>query len=387
MVPLQLDLIKEQKRLRLPAEATVRTLDLDLRKETDLARSRLLHRLNLLDISWGKAERVASNKKGTFHEIWQLKWQPELAVSLIEAGVWGNTVLDAATAAARDKALHADGLPALTALVERAILADLRDAVSVIMQRVQDEAAVSSDVGHLMEALPPLAGVMRYGNVRGTDARMVGHVVDGLVARICIGLPGACSALNDDAATEMYERVMAVHVAVSLLQNEGHSLAWQNVLKQLAGQDRLHGLIAGRACRLLMDGGIVTPEEATRRMGLALSAVTEPAQAAAWVEGFLKGSGLALLHDDELWAVMDTWVSGLSTDTFAALLPLLRRTFSTFAPPERRQMGERVKNGPARGRQSQTAMEADFDVLRAEAVLPLIARLLGLANDGVKRKT
>jgi hypothetical protein len=238
-----------------------------------------------------------------------------------------------------------------------------------------------------MEALPPLAGVMRYGNVRGTDARMVGHVVDGLVARICIGLPGACSALNDDAATEMYERVMAVHGAVSLLQNEGHSLAWQNVLKQLAGQDRLHGLIAGRACRLLMDGGIVAPEEASRRMGLALSTVAEPVQAAAWVEGFLKGSGLALLHDDELWAVMDTWVSGLSTDTFAALLPLLRRTFSTFAPPERRQMGERVKNGPARGRQSQTAMEADFDVLRAEAVLPLIARLLGLANDGVKRKT
>jgi hypothetical protein len=388
MVPLQQDLIKEQKRLRLAAEATARTLDLDLRKEIDLARSQLLHRLNLLDIPWGRAERVASNKKGTFHEIWQLKWQPELAVSLIEAGGWGNTVLDAATASARDKAQHADGLPSLTALVERAILADLHDAVSVIMQRVQDEAAVSSDVGHLMEALPPLAGVMRYGNVRGTDAHMVSHVVDGLVARICIGLPGACSALNDEAAAEMFERIIAVHSAISLLQKQNHTVAWQNVLKQLAGQDTLHGLISGRACRLLMDSGILAPEEAARRMGLALSTATEPAQAAAWVEGFLKGSGLALLHDDELWAVMDTWVAGLSEDTFTALVPLLRRTFSTFAAPERRQMGERVKNGPARRPESQSATQSDFDVQRAEAVLPLMTKLLGIANDAsVKRET
>jgi hypothetical protein len=49
-VPLQHDLTREQKRLRLPPEATQKMLDLDLRKPVDLARSRLLHRLNLLGI-------------------------------------------------------------------------------------------------------------------------------------------------------------------------------------------------------------------------------------------------------------------------------------------------------------------------------------------------
>jgi hypothetical protein len=381
MVPLQQDLIKEQKRLRLPPEATARTLDLDLRKETDLARSQLLHRLNMLAIPWGKTERMSGHKKGTFHEVWLLQWQPELAVALIEAGAWGNTIHDAATASARHAAEQAEGLPVLTALVEQAILADLPDAITMIMQRVQDEAAVSSDVGHLMEALPPLASVMRYGNVRGTDAGMVGHVVDGLVARICIGLPGACAALNDEAAAEMYERLMAVNSAISLLQNEEHTRSWQAVLKQLAGQDTLHGLISGRACRLLMDAGTTTPEEAARQMGLALSTASEPAQAAAWVEGFLKGSGLALLHDDELWAVMDEWVSGLRPDAFTSVLPLLRRTFSTFAAPERRQMGERVKHGPAHRSASRPDGTADFDVKRAEAVLPLISKILGVTSN------
>jgi len=57
MVPLAQDLLREQKRLRLSPEAARRQLDLDLRKPNDLDRSRLLHRLNLLGISWGKLER------------------------------------------------------------------------------------------------------------------------------------------------------------------------------------------------------------------------------------------------------------------------------------------------------------------------------------------
>ena len=94
------------------------------------------------------------------------------------------------------------------------------------------------------------------------------------------------------------------------------------------------------------------------------------------MEGFLKGSGLLLLHDDKLWQVLDSWVSQLSGDTFTALLPLLRRTFSTFSHPERRQMGERVKRGNIRP--SISSVDADFDQRSANAVLPIVAQLLGV---------
>jgi hypothetical protein len=131
----------------------------------------------------------------------------------------------------------------------------------------------------------------------------------------------------------------------------------------------------------LLDAGVFDPEEAARRMRLALSSATEPPQAAAWVEGFLKGSGLLLLHDDKLWQVLDSWVTQLNGDTFIALLPLLRRTFSSFSAPERRQMGERVKRGelrPANGVEAR-----DFDQRRAETVLPIIAQLLGVKSDSL----
>lgn len=53
-VPLQRDLDRQQRTLRLRPEAERRELDLDLRKDTDAARSRLLHRLRLLGVHWGE---------------------------------------------------------------------------------------------------------------------------------------------------------------------------------------------------------------------------------------------------------------------------------------------------------------------------------------------
>jgi len=74
--------------------------------------------------------------------------------------------------------------------------------------------------------------------------------------------------------------------------------------------------------------------------------------------------------------ILHEWVIGLRNDLFVQLLPLLRRTFATFTAPERRQMGER-----ARGTSSSSVVRADttIDEDRADRVLPLAMRLLGLA--------
>lgn len=376
MVPLQQDLQRERRRLRLKAEATKCTLKLDLRKQIHLERSYLLHRLNLLGIPWGEIGQARGT--GTFREVWWLRWQPEFVVRLIEMGVWGNTILDAATAFVRHTADQASDLPTLIELLNRALLANLPDAVSHLMQRVQNEATVASNVAHLMDALPPLANVLRYGNVRQTDRSMVGQVVDGLVARICIGLPGACTSLNDEAAAEMFDRLLRVHSAITLLQDEEHLTTWHGVLRHLTDQQGLHGLLAGRCCRLLLEAGKFGDDEAARRMSLALSLANEPAYAAAWVEGFLKGSGLILLHDRRLLQLLDSWLTSLPDDAFTAILPLFRRTFSTFPATERRQMGEQVKRW-FRVQDAGLGVEAkpDFDTTRADAVLEVVAKLLG----------
>jgi len=73
---------------------------------------------------------------------------------------------------------------------------------------------------------------------------------------------------------------------------------------------------------------------------------------------------------------VDEWVRSLPADHFTQLLAILRRAFSAFQPPERRQLGERVA---ARRTSAQTTvMPHEFDEERADKILPLLAQLLGL---------
>ncbi|WP_079056186.1 DUF5682 family protein [Streptomyces caeruleatus] len=407
-VPLQRDLDRIQRRLRLKPEALERELELDLRKENDAERSRLLHRLRLLGVGWG--EPVASRgSTGTFRETWRLRWQPELSVRVAEAGVWGTTVFAAATAKAEADAVAAQSLADVTALAERCLLAELSDALPTVMQALADRAALDADVGHLAQALPALVRSLRYGDVRGTDTAALTEVAAGLAERIFVGLPPACAALDADAADEMRGHVDAVHGAVGLLGDAvvkdtpadpgapdrasalGHGdlrARWHAVLRVLSVRDTVPGVIRGRGVRLLLDDGELGQEEAARLMGLALSPGTPPGDAAAWIEGFVgggSGGGMLLVHDERLLGLVDAWLTGVSAEAFTDVLPLLRRTFSAYEPGVRRTLGELVRRGPGeRGRAAAgggsgiPGFAAGLDVERADAVVPVVRLLLGL---------
>ncbi len=376
LAPLQRDLQREQRRLRLPAAAAWKDYDLDLRAPNDRERSLLLHRLKLLEVPWGQLQRSGGGK-GTFHEIWRLEWRPELAVALIEAGIWGTTIAAAASLRARRLAEVAD-LSGLTGLTETALLAELTDAVPRILERLQEEAALAADGALLMDALPPLANLSRYGSVRQTDAAAVASVTEGIAARVCIGLPLACAALDDAAADAMYDRVLATDRAMDLLHQPQQLAAWHAALRKTIDIAGVHGLIAGRACALLLSAGGLTPGAVADRVSLALSRAANPTEAAAWVEGLLRDGGATLVHDATLLAIVDGWVVSIADDQFAATLPLIRRTFSTFSAPERRMIGERVRHGAA---QRPAGTVQPIDAERAARVIPLLEQIFGLSQS------
>ncbi|GGY92395.1 DUF5682 family protein [Streptomyces poonensis] len=394
-VPLQRDLARLQRRLRLKPEALEKELELDLRKENDAERSRLLHRLRLLGVAWGESA-VSRGSTGTFRETWRLRWEPELSVRVAEAGVWGTTVLSAATAKAEADAVAAQSLADVTGLAESCLLAELPDALPAVMRVLADRAALDADVGHLAQALPALVRSLRYGDVRATDTRALAEVAAGLAERVFVGLPPACAALDADAAAEMRRQVDAVHGAVGLL-GEAVSAAhgdlrarWHSVLRVLSQRDTVPGVIRGRAVRLLLDDGELAGDETARLMGLVLSPGTPPTDAAAWIEGFVgggAGGGMLLVHDERLLALVDAWLTGVPGEAFTDVLPLLRRTFSAYEPGVRRTLGELVRRGPgARGSTTATGSGApgfadEPDLERADAVLPVLRLLLGLDED------
>jgi hypothetical protein len=377
LVPLQQDLEQYQKSLRLKPTAVFKDYDLDLRNENDLARSHLLHRLTILQIHWGSFQ--GGGGRGTFRERWRLQWDPNMVVATVAAAIYGNTVETAASSCITQRAAQAQVLAEVTSLVEVVLLAELPNALLSVINRLEEMAAVASDVNQLLDAIPALAQATRYGTVRGTDLKNLGHVLEALVVRGSIGLSGACSSLDDDAAAAMAARLTATDAAVVLVEQEEMRLSWRKALAGLLNSISLHGNVAGRACRLLLDGGDMDSAEASRYFGLALSRASDPMQAGMWIEGFLGGSGMVLLHTDGLWKLVDDWVCSLKDEEFIDVIPLLRRTFSRFELPERRMMGERVKREKGTGTLSSTSVslsistEENINEDRANATLPLLA--------------
>jgi hypothetical protein len=312
---------------------------------------------------------------GTFKGGWQLCWAPEFAVDLIEASAYGTTVVAAATAKAVERATAAPALAEVTDLLSQCLLADLPDALPVVLRALADRVALDADVLRLMQALPALARTLRYGDVRGTDTSAVRTVTHSLVVRVCVGLGPAVTALDDDAAAQMMAAVSGVDAALGLIADGPLREEWLATLERLSLRDDLHGKLAGRMTRLLLDADRLEVAEVGRRMGLVVTVGVPAAQAAAWVEGFLAGGGLLLVHDERLLSLVDGWLAGVPADDFVEVLPLLRRTFSAFVGPERRAIGERVRH-LAEG--SETAPpEIDVDVARGALVLPTLRLLLG----------
>jgi hypothetical protein len=379
-VPLHRDLEAKQKRLRLKPSAESKLIELDLRQPNDRAKSTLFHQLNLLSVPWGQPDEAASRSTGTFREAWRIEWRPELAVALIEANMFGNTVESAAAAKVIHLVQKTHQLPELTQLLDATILAELPEAVEQLLARIQAQAAVSADVRRIMDALSPLARAARYGTVREVPADRLLVIFDGLFERVLIGLTGACASLDDAAAVEMLQSIGQADQSLALLDRSEPRQQWNALLRALVDRDSIAGLVRGGCCRLLVEQHVIGEAELQRLARLALSPAVEATQAAAWAEGLLRGRALLLLHHDGLWEALDEWLAGISEDAFPSLVPLVRRAFSSFSPAERRAMGERVKKlgRPGGAKPASTTADADLDPARAVLVLPVLSQILGV---------
>ncbi|MEL6924872.1 MAG: DUF5682 family protein, partial [Bacteroidota bacterium] len=381
VVPLQKDLEACIKSARLTKERnSSETIEkkLDLRTPSNLKASHLLHRLNLLNIPWGQQTEGLKYATGSFAEHWQLKWEPDFAIKIIEAGMWGNTVYDAAVSFTLHKAEESNELPVLTNLIALSLKADLKDAIEELIVHFQQVAAITKDVHLLMEALPPLVNAIRYGSTRQMDVEDLTQVVDQIIPRICIGMPGAFMQVKEEVAKDLFGKLLACNHAISVLDEPIHNNQWNRSLEQITTTPRGNGLLNGACTRILFDKEVFDMIDTATKMSYALSSGHEPIYSATWLEGFLHGSGLLLIHNQKLWNILDHWVKRLDMENLQAILPLLRRTFSAFSDVERQKMLELVKRGPTEATEAIDATPG-VDMARAKRVVPVVKQLLGIS--------
>jgi hypothetical protein len=381
-IPLQQDLEQRVKSARLSKYYKSDYADektLDLRKPTNLDASHLLHQLQLLNVPWGRVLTQDEGRLGSFSETWHLHWQPEFIIRLIQAGMWGNTVYAAASQFVLKQAAETEALPELVKLARSALLAGITEVFEPLTARLEDAAAVTEDVYSLMETLPLLTDIQRYGDTRQTDVEAVAQLIEQLIPRIAIGLPSSVVHIEEEVAQGWKQQIVQNNRAISLLNQPEFNKHWTRSLRQIATAKRAHPTLQGLCCRFLYDKGEYSTEETATLMRYALSSVQEAEQSVLWLEGFLYGSGLLLLHLPTLWQLLEEWIAEMPDEVFQATLPLIRRAFSSFSGPERERMLQKIRVGASSPGPSQASTPTTaFDQERARKVLPTVKLLLGM---------
>lgn len=377
-IPLQQDIEAHQRRLRLKPTAGVREVVLDLREAGGRRRSVFLHRLQALGIEWGSKTKARS--KGTFKEIWKLQWNPELVLAIIDASRFGNTLETAAAKRLLQPGKNgAETLADLTERLDLALLSRLDGAASQLLDRLDRAAATARDTAELLAAVPTLVRIARYGDVRDTDTSSADLILRHFTARTHIELPAAAAGIDDPLAQNLGQRLRRYAAALATFDDEEITADFHLALRVLIDRDSAHATLCGISVRILRDAGALPSGEVATRLSFALSQGCEPADSANWLEGFLSGGGSLLVHDRGLLALIDQWLGTLSEEAFRNILPLLRRTFGSFTPPERTRIAATVAQGdlsapaPASGA---TALDIDSD--RARPAVATVCRLLNL---------
>ena len=376
-LPLQKDIEATQKRLRLKPVAETRDLVLDLREDSGRNRSIFLHRLHILGIRY--ARRTASRSMGTFKESWQLKWNPSSVLDIVDASKYGNTLIDASGNALLASVSEASVYDVAVRL-DNALLGDLPDIAPVLLRQLDLVAASTGDVTELIRSVPKLVQIVRYGDVRNTDADAIQTVLDFLTTRINVALPGACTNLANEAASLLVKLLRDYINALTTLQVESILSAFHLYLGSVANSSSSSPEPKGFATRILYDSGHITQAETLTLFSFAVSAGSDPEDVAMWLQGFLSGSGSVLMHDTGLLALVDKWLNSLSDDGFTNTLPVLRRTFGEFSSPERSQIGLAVQsdNLTTGAASSSGGTEPDFDIKRAMPALITATKIFDL---------
>jgi hypothetical protein len=308
-----------------------------------------------------------------------LEWSPDVMIELVDKSFLGNTIETASKSIILAKCEQSKSISEVSALILLSIPSELFHCIDILLNKIVELSSISSDIVDLMTAIPNLVDVSRYGNVRKSDLGILNTIVQQLFVKVFVGLSNACYGLDEDNSVKMFGLISSFSNAVHLYNELEFSHQWNETLHRLIDKTGVHPIILGCVCRLLLDAGELSDQEADNRISFALSVNNEPQHVAGWLEGFLKGNGMILVYDNRLWNLMYAWVSALPDHVFMELLPLLRRTFSKFEYGERRQIGNKAKLGKvAENHQKKSNDDINFDKERALTILPILKKLVGI---------
>lgn len=322
------------------------TLDLDLFALAGRERSRVLHRLRLLAIPGiQRMTGPASALAGEARESWQLSEPLAQTAALIEAGAYGPTLREAATARLEELLRQRFGdLRGLVEVLEQAAWAGLQPLSRRLLDDLAAAVARAARFEELAPALRPLCTLYRHGqHLEMADAAVLSVVLEaGFDRALWLLEPPANLAPADREAHLNGQIALCELVCDSLASDTGTLLqlspqracaVWQRKAAQPEADPASRGAALGALIRTRQHAG----DDA-----LALLAGMPPGTLGDALAGLLALAREQLAHSEAFIAGLDRLLQGLDDDAFIRALPGLRNALGWLPTLERARLADAV---------------------------------------------
>jgi hypothetical protein len=375
-VPLLVqDLRRELRAHDLEPALAEREIDLELVVPEALARSRVLHRLRVLEIAGfdrtGGSDLVRRQDLTRLWERWRIRWSPDFEARAIEAAIYGPTLLDAAGARLQERAAAGERTAEQAALaLLDACLMGLDRLAGEFTARLIELVRADPDFFTLSRATGRLLYLYAYDEVLGaaggteTGALLAETFTRGLWLLEGLGqVQGMERELVDGVATllQTFERAGA---RLGLDREELVA-----VLRRTSAESGPSALLRGASTGALWTLG--EADTATVQAGMRFCA--QPDQLGDYLTGLFSLARETVQRHPELVASIDDLLMGYNDAAFLEALPALRLAFSYFTPREKHYMARTLLE--ARGMTAEPLADLEVSAATAAAALALEARL------------
>lgn len=331
-------------------DRTAKTLATDLTDPAQRGRSRLLHRLALLQLpgirQTGGVDFSVRDDLSSLTEIWAVQWMPEFEAAAAQGSRYGPTVRAAALARLRELAASATGAGAALILVRAAEAGlasefaqgtPLHTRLEEAIRSEPDFAEAAAATGHLFhlyqfDEVLETTGLPGLGALLAESWERAVWLVDfiGTTPPDPAGIPDAFLALTDVARR--------TRTTLALPLND-----WIQALRHLESHARQLPLLRGAAAGALWllravdasaaDDGAEDAD--TTGVRGQLRAFADPAVLGDYLTGLFTLARTLASRDAALIRAISETISGFSPDDFLAALPSLRLAFTFFPPREK----------------------------------------------------
>jgi hypothetical protein len=380
--PLVLDVRAMLVQHDLRPESRERDVYLDLQQPDQRPRSRILHRLRLLEVPGfakvGGSDLESRTDLASVWESWRLLWSPDLDARCIESARYGPTLAEAAAAILTERAAALQRNAAAAALLFlQAALAGLTEMADDLRQRTRELVRTEPDFFGATEALGHLLYLYRYDTVLDTTrSETVGDLLREAYARGLWLFEGMGSAPDRDA--DLVRGVAALRETfercAGLLGLDRDELL--DVLRRTAASSSHSPLARGAALGAVWSLGATDVQAVQKQLGR----FSDPDRLGDFLTGLFALAREQVQRQHALVLAVHSTLAGYSDDDFLSALPALRLAFTSFTPREKHHLAMSLREGLGLTAEEETsALEVDTETaVRAFAlegkVLEALAR-------------